>query len=297
MVLRFRQGTILAGKLSEPRLGFAVSSATLGIHGGLTIVNSKLWKAFAAMSMLAMAVAWVAPASAQMSEVKEKPRMYSYVGFWSIPRAQWADMAKADAADETTLSKAMANGTIVGYGRDENLVHQPDEPTHDSWWSAMSMAGLMNVLDEFYKNGSASSPVLISATKHWDGIFVSRYYNWHPGSYKGVYGAGASYKLKADAPDDAIDQLSKNVIVPVMEKLLADGTIHEYEIDTEAVHTQAPGTFWIFYTAANAEALDKVNGAIRASIKAAPMNGAAFGSMVDMSAHRDYLSRSDATYK
>jgi hypothetical protein len=34
------------------------------------------------------------PAGAQMAEVKEKPRMYTYEAFWSIPRARWAEMDK-----------------------------------------------------------------------------------------------------------------------------------------------------------------------------------------------------------
>jgi hypothetical protein len=49
------------------------------------------------------------------------------------------------------------------------------------------------------------------------------------------------------------------MLVPLLEKQLADGTIHEYEIDTEAIHTEPPGTFWIFYLTANAEGLDKVS--------------------------------------
>ena len=148
----------------------------------------------------------------------------------------------------------------------------------------MSMAGVLNVLDQFYKSGSTTTPVLESATKHWDDIYVSRYYNWHSGSWKGVYTHGSSYKLKADAPDDAVETLSKNLLVPFLEKLLADGTIHEYEIDTEAIHTEAPGTFWIFYLAANAEGLDKVNAALRETLKANPLGGPAFGSMVDFTA-------------
>jgi hypothetical protein len=36
--------------------------------------------------------------------------------------------------------KALADGTIVGYGNDEDLVHQAYGETHDNWWSAMSMA-------------------------------------------------------------------------------------------------------------------------------------------------------------
>jgi hypothetical protein len=53
----------------------------------------------------------------------------------------------------------------------------------------------------------------------------------------------------------------------------------------------------IVYLAANAEGIDKVNAAIRESLKANPLHGPAFGSMVDFSAHRDYLVRTNATYK
>ncbi len=254
-------------------------------------------RVLAGLCALVMAAVWAGPARAQTSEVKEKPPMYSYVGLWNIPRAQWAEMAKASAADQKILDQAIANGTIVGYGSDVNLVHQPDAPTHDDWWSAMSMAGVLNVLDQFYKSGGTTSPVLASATKHWDNIFVSRYYNWHAGSWKDAYTHGSSYKLKPGAPDDAVATLSKNMIGPMMEKMLADGTIHEYEIDTEAIHTEAPGTFWIFYLAANAEGLDKVNAAIREALKSHPLNGPAFESMVDFSEHRDYLDRTSATYK
>lgn len=236
-------------------------------------------------------------ASAQMQEVKEKPRMYTYVAFWTVPRAQWADFAKQNASEEKMMDKAVADGGIVAYGGDQNLVHQIDGPTHDTWFSSMSEAGLLNLLDQFYKTGMTTSAVDIAATKHWDAIFVSRYYNWHSGSWKGVYSQAAMYPLKADAPDDAVEMLSKTLLVPLFEKLLADGTIHEYEIDTEAIHTQAPGTFWINYIAANSEGLDKVNSAVREAQKASPLGLSAFGSMVDYKEHRDYLVRTDATYK
>ena len=49
------------------------------------------------------------------------------------------------------------------------------------------MAGVMNVLDQFYSSGSTNSPVLASATKHWDELLVSRFYNWHSGSVKNGY--------------------------------------------------------------------------------------------------------------
>jgi hypothetical protein len=259
-------------------------------------MSRKLCGILAGVCTLAMMAVWAAPACAQ-DEPKEKPPMYSYVGNWSIPRAQWADMEKANAADQKILEKAMADGTIVGYGNDINLVHTPDGDTHDDWWSAMSMAGILNVLDKFYKSGTTTSPVLASATKHWDGIYVSRYYNWHSGSYKGAYTRVAMYKLKPDAPDHAVDTLSKNLFVPLLEKLLAEGAILEYEVDTEAIHTEAPGTIWVDVIATNADGLDKFNAALQEGSKKNPLVGPAFGSMVDFTPHRDYLASSTGTYK
>jgi hypothetical protein len=257
-------------------------------------MNKKLWSALAVVCTLAMLAVC---ASAQMAEVKEKPRMYTYVAFWELPRTQWAEQEKLVASEQKLMEKGVADGMLVAYGSDQNLVHQPDSPTHDTWYSAMSMAGLLNVLDGIYKSGMTTSPVEVSATKHSDSIFVSRFYNWHAGSWKDVYSETAMYKLKADAPDNAVETLSKNLFVPLMEKMLADGAIHEYEVDTEAIHTEAPGTFWITYIAANAEGLDKVNAAVREAGKANPLGGSAFGSMMDFSQHRDYLVRTTATYK
>lgn len=234
---------------------------------------------------------------ARAQEVKEKPRMYTYVADWAIPRAQWGEMEKSYATDQKILDKAMASGTIVGYGNDETLVHQIDAETHDNWWSAMSMGGLINVLEQFYQSGNATTPVQISATKHWDSIYVSKYYNWHSGSFKSGYTHFSSYKLAKDAPNDAVDVLSKNLIVPLLEKLLADGTIHEYEVDTQALHTEEPGAFYIVYIASNPDGLDKADAAVREAVKSSPLSGPAFGSMTESAGHRDELARTSATYK
>jgi hypothetical protein len=260
-------------------------------------MQERSWQPLAAVCALALASLCAVPANAQTSEVKEKPPMYSYVANWNIPRAQWADVDKANAADAKILEKAVSSGTIVAFGDDTNLIHQPDGSTHDSWWSSMSMAGLLNVLDEMYKAGTPTTSVLASATKHWDNIYVSRYYNWHSGSMKGAYTHESSYRLKADAPDDAVESLSKNLIVPMMEKLLADGTIAEYEVDTEAIHTESPAAFSIIYISPTAEGLDKVNAALQERLKANPLGGTAFGSMIDYTVHRDELTRTNATYK
>ncbi len=260
-------------------------------------MSKRLWSVLAGMSVLALSALCALPSRAQTSEVKEKPPMYSYIANWQIPRAQWGEMEKSAVADKAIMDKALADGTIVAYGNDENLVHQPDGETHDDWWSSMSMAGLIKVLDQLSASGSSASTVLTTSTKHWDEIMESRYYNWHPGSWKTGYTHVSSYKLKADAPDDAIGLLSKNMVVPLLEKLLADGTIHEYEIDTQAIHSMSPDTFWIVYIASSPEGLDKVDAAIVDTLKTNPLSGPAFGSMIDFTAHRDELIEGPATFK
>lgn len=260
-------------------------------------MNKRSCSIFIGLSALALSGLCIVPASAQNSQVKEKPPLYTYVSNWQIPRAHWADMAKGEDATKPILDKALSDGTIVGYGSDENLVHRPDGYTHDDWWSSMSMAGLLKVLNQFYTSGNSDTPALQTATKHEDAVLVSRYYNWHSGSYQNAELQVALYRLKAGAPDDAVDMLSKTLVVPLMEKLLSDGTVVEYEIDTEAVHTDAPGVFDIVWIAANPEAVDKVNAALRSDMAAQPLGGPAFLSVIDYSKHRDELWRGTGVYK
>lgn len=247
--------------------------------------------------VIAVLGALTGTAYAQTTDMKEKERMYSYIALWAVPRAHWAEFEKPLPADQKVLDQATSSGSIIAYGTDVNLVHDADGFTHDSWWSSHTMAGVLNVLDAFSKAAGPSPGPLGLATKHEDMIFVSRHYNWKPGSYKDAYTHGSSYKLKPTAPDEAVGILSKGIFEPLFEKLLADGSIVEYEVDEEAIHTQAPDTFWIFYVTPTAEGVDKVNAAVRAAVKANPLLGPSMDSMVDWTPHRDFLDRSSATYK
>lgn len=261
-------------------------------------MNHTVWRVIAGASLLAVLGAVTVPAVAQTAEVKEKPRMYTYESSWVIPRAHWGDVDKDNASgNQKILAPALADGTLLGYGDDENLVHTADGATHDNWWQASSMAGLLKVLDAFYKNGGTASPVLLSSTKHWDAVYVSRFYNWKAGSWKDAFGRTSVYKLKADAPADAVETLSKNVFVPLLEKLFADGSIVEYEIDEETIHTESPDMFLIYVLAPTAEGLDKLNAAVREAGKNNPLISPAITSMVDFTPHRDFLVRANATYK
>ena len=261
-------------------------------------MNRSVWPVLAAVSAFGVLIQAAAPTLAQTSEVKEKPRMYTYESWWVIPRARWGDVDKENAAsNQKILAPALADGTLLGYGDDETLVHTADGPTQDNWWQASSMAALLKVLDAFYRSGGTASPVILSSTKHWDGVYESRFYNWKAGSWKGAYGRASNWKLKADAPADAVQILSKNLFVPLLEKLLAEGAIVEYEIDEETIHTESPDSFFVYILAPTADGLDKFNAAVRDGIKNNPLSGPAFGSMIDFTPHRDQLVRANAIYK
>lgn len=259
-------------------------------------MNRRYWSKLTSLCALVLAGLWAMPASAQQKmEVKEKPPMYSYVADWNVPRGMWKDMEKGNAADNALLDKFLADGTIVAYGNDVNLVHKEDGVTHDDWWSTMSMGSLLKVLTAVRPNG-VDNPVF-AASKHHDSIFVSHYYNWHSGSFKNGYTRVSYWKLKADAPDDAVGQLAKNFLVPMLEGLVADGTLHEYEIDEEAIHTDDPNGFLVVVIANGPDSLDKFGAALMDAAHANPFAVNALHAWVDGSAHRDELAWTTATYK
>lgn len=260
-------------------------------------MSMSKWCILAGLCAMAVGSICVVQASAQTEAVKAKAPMYSYISNWQIPRAHWNEMKNEAAAEKEIMDKAMADGTLVGYGSDQNLVHTEDGWTHDDWFASNSLGGLMTVLKQLYASGTSTSEVLATATRHYDLVMMSRYYGWHSGSYKDGIVSVSAYKLKKDAPDQALDAIGGEVVAPLLEKLLADGTIAEYEIDTMAVHTAAPGSFWIVTVVNDPANLDKVEDAIRAAIKAHPIEGAGFDAMTDPSGHRDEMGLGSGTFK
>lgn len=260
-------------------------------------MNATITKAGIAAWALACAALGLGSGSALAADAKEKPAQYTFVAGWTVPRAEWADMPQVAAAAEQVASKAIAAGTLTAFGSDTRLVHTKEADTHDVWWSAHSLAAVLGVLDEMFKSGVAASAALNAATAHDDVIFVSRHYNWRSGTVRNGYTRGAFYQLREDAPDDAIATLSRSFVAPVLDKLVAEGTLQGYEIDEEAVHTAKPGGFWLFYIAGTADGLDKTNAALQAALDANPLAGAAIGSMVQYAKHRDSLFRTNAIFK
>ena len=160
------------------------------------------------------------------------------------------------------LAPALADGALVGYGDDQNLVRSREAYTHSNWWLANSTPGVLKVLDAFEKGGAASSSRLINATQHWTQKYSSPFYNWKGGSWKGAYGKRWSFTLRRGIdPNDAMRALAW-FYVPLFESLLADGTIVEYDIDREEVFgytADSAGQVIMAYVTPTADGLAKVS--------------------------------------
>jgi hypothetical protein len=238
-----------------------------------------------AITMLWTGNAWTQTAS------EEKPPLYTYVSEWTVPRAMWPDYQKMEANDDAAMAKLTADGTIVSFGSYSVLNHQEGLPTHGSWFSARSMANLMKALEAERSTPDATGPIL-SAAKHWDYLFESRDYSSHSGTFKNGYLRVGNWKYKAGASDPD-GKIMKATMVAMLEKLLADGALHSYQIDEESVHSRNPGTFFIAIVANGAEGIDKFNAAIEENGKKNVAGWAGFGSLLDSDGHRDFLAHVD----
>lgn len=227
------------------------------------------------------------PSQAQ-DKTQEKPPLYTYVAQWATPRAQWPDMDKGQASTKDLMDKLLADGTIVSYGAFHTIVHTEGGATHGTWFSAMSMADLMKALSKLMASGASTGPAL-DASKHWDLIMSSTQYNGQSGTFENSYLRVSTWTVKP-GEGEAVEKFDKDIMVPLLEKLLADGAIHSYQIDEETIHTGNPLTFDVVVVTNGAEGLDKYYAALDGMQKTNGFAGIAFGQAVDESAHRDSLS-------
>ena len=199
-----------------------------------------------------------APAWAQASS--SQPPIFTYVSEWGVPRAQWGDVAKADADNKAILDPLVANGTLIGYGYFTNWVHSDNGYTHGDWFSATSVAGILKTLETVYSKPGVTVPVR-AASKHQDYFMISTIYGGHPVTNSTGYIRVISSEVKPGKMGDFQDTY-RRYIVPVYEQLLADGTIVAYQLDSEYIIENAPGRTFSVVVTKDAEGMDKVRAAV-----------------------------------
>jgi hypothetical protein len=199
-------------------------------------------------------------------------------------------MAKLDEQDRRLMDKLVSDGTLTSYGAFTNLIHQEGEPTHGTWFSATSEGNVLKALEAVYAQPGATTARVQDASKHWDYLLVGRIYNQRPGTSQAGYLAGDQWTVKPGQMR-AYTDLIKTELVPLYEKLLADGVINSYGMDTEDFHTQKMGVVTFYFTTPDAASFDKASKAFDEVFEKTPALGSAFQSMLDREGHRDFLDR------
>ena len=231
--------------------------------------------------------------AAAQSQSAEKPPLYTYVSEWTVPRAMWADYLKGDVADLDIMKKAVADGSIVSYGAYTVVNHQEGQPTHGTWFSATSMANILKALENVRTAPGATAPPL-AAAKHWDYIMESHNYEAHSGTFTNGYLRVGTWRTKADSSDPE-GKILKATMVAVLEKLMADGALHAYQVDQEVVHSTDVGTLFVAIVTNGPEGVDKFNAALEESQKSNAAGWAGLRGTLDPAGHRDMLARVSTT--
>jgi hypothetical protein len=216
--------------------------------------------------------------------------IFTYVSLWGVPRAQWGDMAKVDAeVKAAVLDPLVANGTLLGHGAFVNLVHSDGGYTHGEWFQATSIAGLLKTNETLSTQPFATAPVR-AASKHLDYLMISTIHGSRAVTNSTGYLRVISAQIQSGKMDDFLEAY-RRYIVPVYEKLLAEGTIVNYQLDTEYNIENAPGRIFSVVDTRDAEGMDKVRAAVGEVFEKNPAAAEALGSASVPNSRNDLLAR------
>jgi hypothetical protein len=192
---------------------------------------------------------------------QEQPPIFTYVAQWGVPRAQWDDMEKVNAENKGLLDPLVTDGTLLGYGTFENRIHSDGGYTHGSWFQAASLANIFKALDKLYAQPGGTTKPVQAASKHMDFLMISTIHGAKAVTNSTGYLRVISAEVKPGKMDEFLDAY-RRYIVPVYAKLLADGAIVSYQLDSEYNIENAPGRFFSVAVTRDAEGLDKVRMAV-----------------------------------
>jgi hypothetical protein len=223
----------------------------------------------------------------------EQAPIFTYVAEWAVPRAQWADVTKMNEATKPLLDSLVADGTLIGYGTFDNRIHSVDGMTHGSWFQATSVAGIFNALDKIYAQPGAVTQPVMAASKHQDYLMVANFHGAKAVSGGTGYLRVISAQIKPGKEEEFVEAY-RHYLLPMYEKLLAEGAIESYQLDTEYNIENAPGRFFSAVVTPNAEGLDKMRVAANELFEKNPAALEALMSASVPNSRNDMIARVDS---
>ncbi|MGA2596640.1 MAG: hypothetical protein ABSH09_06555 [Bryobacteraceae bacterium] len=200
------------------------------------------------------------------------------------------------------LDRLVEDGTIQAYGIETGVLHSPGEPNLAAWFTAPDYARIQKA-DDAVLAAIASHPeearILLEEADmnaHRDMLLESSVEKLGkvPDGVK-PFVALAYFRVKPGKDGD-FDKFGEKFYSPVYEKLIKDGSVYSYQVLRQAFHSDDPDGAWVVVTVPDMAALDKLDAAFGAKMKALTpaersMMDNSGRELSDISAHRDYLMR------
>ncbi len=195
------------------------------------------------------------------------------VATFKVPPGKEGAFVEKGKAFIPTLDKLMADGTVLAYGMDVDILHVPGNNNVAFWVTVPNYDAVEKediAIEAFIKANPALMGDMMGLTDmsaHQD-LLVRTREEAHRSVPAGAQPIG-DFDVVRIKPGRAQDFMTmfKKFDEPVYEKLVADGVIYSYSLDTEAVHTMEPGLFWVIVSMPNLGTKDKVNAAFEEADK------------------------------
>ncbi len=209
---------------------------------------------------------------------QDDDRIYTRLALWQVERARWSDYVEGyEQYTQPIMEQLFEAGTIVEWGLDASSIHRPDGYTHANWFSATSIADLERALDALIEAGEARGEEGLAdfasmITKHRDYMLRDLVRRSSDARLDGGYWVGTFLRVKPGQGSEYRSYWDEHN-QPMLEGLLADGTIVAYGLTVEDLITEGFGGRTSWYLVPNADALDTVQAAFRASWEAMSEEG------------------------
>lgn len=201
--------------------------------------------------------------AAAPSGVAQDQPTYLYVTEWQIPHAQWPIWgAFEESSYKPMFEKLIQDHTILSWGLYTHEIHTPDGPTHGLWFSAAGMKGIEATLSGIEKL-PANSVLNNPQVKQRDLLFRSL-------ASAGRAATGMNGTLWVHRTQSGPGKRDQTLAVwdkyvkPMLDELVAQGTILSYGVETEEIHTQADGASYVYCLMPGSNAADKFFSALDA---------------------------------
>ncbi|MBI5086890.1 MAG: hypothetical protein HZB13_20120 [Acidobacteria bacterium] len=199
-------------------------------------------------------------------------------------------------------AKLLKEGTVSGYGVDVDMFHQPGQSNVAVWMDVPSFEAFGKAEDAIHAALKAS-PQLTAAlwaandqNAHADIMVRHMFANMKKvPAGKLPYTNFHAVKVKPGQMQDYAAGFEKH-LKPMYDRLVADGVIYGYSVDTEVIHSDAAALVWIVTVMPDLAAKDKMLAATRAANQSKSaaerkaMSDALDGPTVP-GAHRDSISQ------